>query len=97
MRLNRENGDHEIVRKSRITQEAAILRKMLEDAAEERDHTEGDHQHGYGNVHRQHNSRLQSRSAWIVRMEIRIQPLGASPNETEAGLDRGSKTGFGRG
>src|SRR5690349_7133054 len=92
--LDWKNGNHEIVAESGVAEEAAVFRVPTSDAADEGSSTEDDDDRRNHQVHGHHGAEFDPRAAGSARFEVGINPLRASPEKTEAGLDGGAVVGF---
>ena len=97
MCLHGEDGDHEVIDESRMTQESAILWELAPQAADQGQNSQRQHQKSHKEIHWQHRVEFYLRDVVAARFEKRIEPLKSRPDEAEAGLQRGAIIGFGRG
>lgn len=92
--LHREDGDHEIVRETRVAEEASVFRESLQQAADESDQSE--HQHDGSDREIDGRHRVEFHIGDAVEFDVGINPLRARPEKAEPGLDRGAIAGFRR-
>src|SRR4051812_32588648 len=94
VRLDWENGDHEIVAEPGVAQEGAVFGIFPPQSANECQGAKSNHQEGHGQIHRRHGVPFNVRAGGSLAPEIGIKPLRAGPKKAESGLNGGPKIRF---
>ena len=89
MRLDGENGDHEIIGKASMAEEASVFGETLAQAAEKRGQTEGKNEEGDDDV-----DGFEGTVGFPIGNKIGVNPLRNSPKKTETSLDGGAEICF---
>src|SRR5579862_7518277 len=95
MRLDRVNGDHEVITKAGVSQEGEIFGVMFTHTAVEGDEPQSQNNEGNEQIDRQHRIEFDDGATRLMRNKIRPEPLRSRPDKTEPGLNRGSEVRLG--